>query len=487
MTKQTFSWRINYPLPVVTNSLMCAFLLLMGCANVNPKPIQYAEKRVVAPKDEESAGSAQTPQKEKPASLPDTAVGRRGQAFLEFLNKADKSAVEDFVNTHFAKAFADHAPLDIHTEVLAGIWEKHPSPVLRHVYSITDFTAEFYLKSSVNQSWVQISLNVEEESPHKITWLYPSRLDDPPDVVLLDMDPEALTDEQRSKIVARIDTIMRHHYLDPEIGAAAGKYIVEAAQKGEYDDISKLNVFAERLTADLLKITKDKHVKVHHPKPSLENGESKTPPPCECDLAAAKVLPGNIGYIEVRMFLPSKDIIADSMETVEDTAALIFDVRKNPGGAPEGVQSWCSYLFDTKTHLNSLYWREGDRTEEFWTLDEIEGKKRPDVPVFVLTSDQTFSGAEEFAYDLQTRERATIVGQTTAGAAHLAPAFSISPQLKIRVSIGKAVNPVTETNWEGVGVKPDVEVEAERALEKAITLAKRAAKKYRRRNGDGDN
>ncbi|MDJ0764442.1 MAG: S41 family peptidase [Myxococcota bacterium] len=127
-----------------------------------------------------------------------------------------------------------------------------------------------------------------------------------------------------------------------------------------------------------------------------------------------------------------------------------------------------------------MYWRAGDRTEEFWTLDEIDGKKRPDVPVFVLTSDRTFSGAEEFTYNLQTRKRATIVGETTGGGANPGEVFDISPHLGIFVSTGKAINPVTKTNWEGIGVKPDVEVDAEHALEKATALAKRAARKYRK-------
>jgi C-terminal processing protease CtpA/Prc len=140
----------------------------------------------------------------------------------------------------------------------------------------------------------------------------------------------------------------------------------------------------------------------------------------------------------------------------------------------------CSYLFDTKTHLNSLYRRQGDRTTEFWTLDEVDGKKRPNVPVFVLTSERTFSGGEGFAYNLQALKRATVVGEITGGGAHPGSDFDITSQLHIFVPTGKAINPVTKTNWEGVGVKPDVEVEAERALEKATALAKRAARKYRK-------
>jgi hypothetical protein len=418
-----------------------------------------------------------------PVAFPDNAVGRRGKELVELLNKADESAVEPFVSTRFAPTFRDAVPMDGHKDVMRNISSDFPALVLRQVVAVTDFEAELYLLSSTKQSWLRISLSVEPEPPHKLSSIFFRSADGPPDPAMADIDPGALTGEQRGKIVAKIDSIMRERYVDPKVAVAAGQFVVDAAKKGEYDDISKLGAFAERLTADLQKITKDKHVQVRGAGAAPGPGPSGPPPAGPHGLAAAKVLPGNIGYIDLRFFAPApvaKETLAGAMKTIEDTDAIIFDMRKNGGGAPDGIRYLCSYLFDTKTHLNSLYWREGDRTVEFWTLDEIDGKKRPNVPVFVLTSPQTFSGAEEFTYNLQTRKRATIVGETTGGGANPGGMFDISPQLSIFVSTGKAINPVTKTNWEGVGVKPDVEVEAERALEKATALAKRAAKKYRK-------
>ncbi len=457
--------------------LFFALLCVIGSGCMHPQPIRHGEKP--GQKIEESATTAKADQQEAPVPLPDNAVGRSAEAFVEFLKKADESAVEAFVSTHFEAEFRDHAPMNIHTLVLASVWKKHPEPVLRQVFIRTDFSAELYLQSSVDKSWTQITLQVESKSPHRINSLRARSIDGPPDPALWEIDPEALTDEQRRKIVAQIVAIMRKRYVDPEVGISAGRYVEEAIEKGEYDNILKLEIFAERLTEDLRHVTKDRHVRVH-PEGTPSSALAPAPPPTGLNgLEEATALSGNIGYINLRLFLMARKTIASAMKTIENTDAIIFDVRKSPGGVPQSVQYWCSYLFDTKTHLNSLYWREGDRTEEFWTLDEIDGKKRPHVPVFVLTSESTFSGAEEFAYNLQTRERATIVGQSTGGGANPAPKFSISPHLTIRVSTGKAINPVTQTNWEGVGVKPDVEVAAERALEKALTLAKRAAKKYR--------
>jgi C-terminal processing protease CtpA/Prc len=87
--------------------------------------------------------------------------------------------------------------------------------------------------------------------------------------------------------------------------------------------------------------------------------------------------------------------------------------------------------------------------------------------VYVLTSDQTFSGAEEFAYDLQTQRRGEVVGDTTGGGAHPGGMRRVSEHFGVWVPSGRAVNPVTGTNWEGTGVRPDVPVAASDALRTA--------------------
>jgi hypothetical protein len=167
------------------------------------------------------------------------------------------------------------------------------------------------------------------------------------------------------------------------------------------------------------------------------------------------------------------------MQLVSTSDALIIDLRKNGGGDPAMVQYLCSYFFDKKVHLNSLYYREGDRTQEYWTLDKVDGEKMPDIPLFVLTSEKTFSGAEEFSYNMQTQKRATLVGETTGGGANPVRFLRINEQIEVYMPIGKAINPITKTNWEGVGVIPEIKTAAKDALTKAHELAKVAAKKSR--------
>src|SRR5262249_10427141 len=106
---------------------------------------------------------------------------------------------------------------------------------------------------------------------------------------------------------------------------------------------------------------------------------------------------------------------------------------------------------------------------EFWTRDSVAGRRfGGKKPIYVLTSSQTFSGGEEFTYDLQALERAVVVGERTAGGAHLTAPVRIDDHFTLRVPFARAVNPITHTDWEGVGVMPAVEATAVDALQVAL-------------------
>lgn len=297
----------------------------------------------------------------------------------------------------------------------------------------------------------------------------------------------------RSAVIAEAAKDLDENYVIPEVAKKMAAMLREKEKTKAYDKIESAKAFAKQLTEDLQAISHDKHLRVRfteevQPPVEAEHGERDgEPSPAEIEelrrdaaldnfgFVRVERLPGNIGYIDFRKFVPAPvagEKATQVMNFVADTDALIFDLRKNGGGSPDQVAWICSYLFgDEKVHLNDLYFRPGDHTEEFWTTPSVPGRKYLGKDVYVLTSARTFSGAEEFAYNLQTQKRATLVGETTGGGANPGGMSRLHDHFAMFLPMGRAINPITKTNWEGVGVVPEVKVEADKALAKSQVLA----------------
>ena len=245
----------------------------------------------------------------------------------------------------------------------------------------------------------------------------------------------ALTPALRAEVIDGVLQRLNDSYVFPEIATQMEKAIRERVQKKEYDRITEGAAFAEALTTHLQAVSKDKHLRVVYsptPRPPAPAGQQDSPEERSRhqriqalrNFGFEKIerLPGNIGYLEVRGFFdPAQagEKAAAAMTFLADTDALIIDLRRNGGGLPEMVAVLCSYLFDSEpVHLNSLYWRPQDTTQQFWTLPYVPGRRYVGKDVYVLTSKRTFSGAEEFAYNLKNLKRATLIGETTGGGAH---------------------------------------------------------------------
>ncbi|MET0556825.1 MAG: S41 family peptidase [Vicinamibacteria bacterium] len=294
----------------------------------------------------------------------------------------------------------------------------------------------------------------------------------------------------RARVLSRAVDVLNRSYVFPDVARKMEEAVRAKEKAGGYEALASAAAFARALTDDLQAVSQDKHLRVtysHAPVPPDGEGfEPPRPAGPELDFIRSvnfgfeklERLPGNIGYLELRAFNASDlagPTAAAAMTFLAETDALIVDLRRNGGGDSRMVALLASYFFDTPTHLNSLHWREGGRVEESWTSAEVAGRRYGgEKPVYVLTSDRTFSGAEEFAYDLQTRKRATVVGANSGGGAHPGGPRRLDDHFAVWVPAGRAVNPVTKTNWEGVGVAPDHAVPADDALRAAQVLALRA-------------
>lgn len=306
----------------------------------------------------------------------------------------------------------------------------------------------------------------------------------------------ALDPKERDAGIEGVVRLIREGYVFPEVGERMEKHVREQAASGAYEKLEG-PALAEALTRDLRSISKDKHVRVEYSAGVLPvEGGSQAPPEDRLEemrsqaarenfgLARLDILKGNIGYLDFRVLAPPSlagDTYVAALNYLANTDALIIDLRRCGGAiSMDAIPLLCSYFFAEPVHLNDIYWRPHNTTRQFWTAAQVQGRKYLDRPIYILTSAATFSGAEELAYDLQNLKRATIVGDVTGGGANPGGTRRASDHFNVWVPIGRAINPVTGTNWEGVGVKPDVPASSLMALHRAHLMALQSAAKATR-------
>ena len=313
---------------------------------------------------------------------------------------------------------------------------------------------------------------------------FPLAAQDPPD--------RTIDAAERRAVIDGIIAGLKQNYVFPDSVVLMDRALREHQRKGGYDRITSSLAFADSLTTHLQAASHDRHIRVRYsaePFPVLAAPDAPDPERRERQRTFGRQvnfgferverLAGNVGYLEIRSFGFDPDDIADvaaaAFTFLASTDALIIDVRRNGGGSPFMVAHVASYLFGPEpVLLNSLYSRPRNRTDDFYTKRDLPGTRYgPDRPIYVLTSRNTFSGAEEFAYDLQTQKRAIIVGDTTGGGAHPGRMQRATEHFAVFVPTGRAINPITKTDWERVGIRPDMPVASDQALRTAHLAALR--------------
>ncbi len=282
-------------------------------------------------------------------------------------------------------------------------------------------------------------------------------------------------------------------YVFPDKAKVMASALRSNLAKGAYDSLNRGPDFARRLTADLAELVHDGHLRISYSmavQPSFEGDGGGRPSEEQVARARAghfgfvnvKVLPGNVGLLQFNGFMEPEGEVRDTaiavMKRLAGVDALLVDLRSNGGGSPEMVALLSSQLFPRgkKVHLNDLYWRPSNTTQEFHT-DPTLAVGRISGPVYTVTSSRTFSAAEEYTSNLKHLKRATQVGETTGGGAHPGGRERLSDHFSAFVPRGRAINPVTKGNWEGTGNVPEIQATRAEALKLAYLEALKTLEK----------
>jgi hypothetical protein len=401
--------------------------------------------------------------------IPDTPAGHALQSWLDAINSGDRQHWKAGSDVPFWAFRAQTGGFD-----LLGIESSAPLRI------------EFRVKEKASTTVAIGSIELRSADPPVIADFDLKAI--PPGLTTADMNPK-IDHGVRARVIEGAIRYLNEYYVYPDVARKMDAAIRAHDRNHDYDNVERAAMLARVLTEHLRDVSHDRHLAVTF-SPVVLPGREGAPPDAEtqaqirreiernnCFFEKVEHLNGNVGYLKFNAF-PDPALCASTasaaMNFLANVDALIVDLRENGGGDPRMVQYICTYLFDESTHLNDLYNRQQDSTTEYWTLPSVPGKRlgvKP--PVFILTSANTFSGAEEFAYNLKNLKRATIVGENTGGGAHPVTSHRIDDHFLIAVPFARAVNPISKTNWEGSGVEPDVRVSAAEALDTAKKLAKK--------------
>jgi len=447
--------------------MIIAFTLPTGCGSAGGNPNAPASSK--RPPESTQAQPNATP--------PTDPVGQKFAAWVAAINSADGGRIDGVWSG--SKDAEQRVSMDLAVAERSGGFDLH------RVEDATATEMVAVVKAKRTERWHCLLFNVETDPPHAIRTIALRPTSAPSDSDTGGSAATPLDDKARVQVIQALVRELNRAYVFPEKAVAMDRELNTRLRQHAYAMLASRLALARTLTDDVQRVTHDKHLRIEVgcSRGSARPGREPRTAPAAAGTDRPRIfrqtqrLDGNVAYVDIATFgvpgAQAREEIRDTMNAAADAAAIIFDVRNNGGGEPETVALVTSYVFGSEpVHLNSLYWRVSDRTDDFFTDPRVEGNKfGPTKPVYVLTSARTFSAAEEFTYNLQARKRAVIVGETTGGGAHPGDVTPLPHGFTVFVPSGRAINPITNTNWEGTGVKPDVSVPAEAALEAARKLA----------------
>src|SRR6266436_2588907 len=414
------------------------------------------------------------PQAAASPAIPDTPAGHTLKAWLEAFDSGDRASLDAYL-----KKYNPRNQVHNHMQFrgMTGGFD------LLQIVKSEPLRLEFLVKERRSETTGIGKLEVKEGDPAQVASFGLRAI--PPGTKLSDLNFK-IDSATRARVIDGAIGQLNESYVFPETAKKMGDLVKSKQKKGDYDSITDGDAFAKMLTENFQEVSHDKHLRVNFsPAPMPDRPEG--PPNADdraryrkdmermnCGFDKVEILTGNVGYLKFNFFADPEvcgSTAVAAMNFLANVDAIIFDLRENGGGDPKMIAFISTYLFSEPTHLNDIWERKDDSTHQYWTLPYVPGKRLDGKPVYVLTSKQTFSGAEEFSYNLKNLKRATLIGETTGGGAHPVSGHRIDEHFMIGVPFARAINPISKTNWEGTGVEPDVKVPSADALATAQKLA----------------
>ncbi|RUL77512.1 S41 family peptidase [Dyella choica] len=302
-----------------------------------------------------------------------------------------------------------------------------------------------------------------------------------------DLDNSVMTADHQHEVIEQAAEVIQARYVDPELGRKVALALRQQASIDAFKPYREPEAFAQALTVELRKLSGDGHFRINYsaqpvPPPDAktvdqyeEDDDSWAGPAINYGFESVRRLDSDIGYLDLRVFAPPRvaaDLLQSAMTLLAQSKVLIIDLRNNGGGDSGMDMLMAAYLLDRPAEMSAIYDRPSNRltraTSPVWVPGRRFGGTKP---VYVLISHKTFSAAEAFTYDLQAMHRVTVVGEASGGGAHPYERRRLTDHFLIKLPEMRSINPITGTDWQGVGVKPDVPTPPELALDKALELA----------------
>lgn len=291
-----------------------------------------------------------------------------------------------------------------------------------------------------------------------------------------------LTSADRHRLIRAVAANVKRYYFDRKVAQTTANVLLLHEENGDYEAATDGQSFANLVARHLMDASGDNHFTMEYTR-SVFPDFSKPPAPefqsryraamqqANCTFEKVEIRANNVGYIKLNSFPDTAacQLKAQSaMAALNYTDALIFDLRDNRGGYPNMVVFLASYLFD---HPEYMFNPRDAITEETWTRSPVAANLLVDKPIYILISSRTYSAAEQFSYDLKVLKRATLIGETTGGAAHSGILHNLDDHFAVGIPEHRPVNPFSDKDWAITGVEPDVKTKSADALAMAESLA----------------